>query len=283
MPFCLGSRLTANQPLAEYLKTAAGYFRAIELNADPKYLSPYFNFDANQKNAIRIYQKRYQFRLTLHAPFINCRLGAINPEERRLAQIKLIHSLQLASDLEIKLVTFHPSSMEPDAPEKLQENNRYEEESIAALLRDSRRLGVMLLIENMPALPHFHPATRDGSRFQELLWLFPDDPFGLTIDIGHALQAQVSLDSLLAMNRIRHFHFHENDRHTDSHLPITANLTWWRKLTGRLGKDFPDAVAILEMDQLADQLKTLQNLNCSSRRNRRVINLNLEELIGDKR
>jgi hypothetical protein len=36
------------------------------------------------------------------------------------------------------------------------------------------------------------------------------------------------------------------------------------------------------MDQLTDQLKTLQNLNCSSRRNRRVINLNLEDLLGDK-
>jgi sugar phosphate isomerase/epimerase len=282
MPICLGSRLTATQPLAEYLKTVAGYFRAIELNADPKYLSPYFSFDANQKNAIRIYRKRFQFRLTMHAPFIDCRLGALNPEERRIAQIKLVHALQLASDLEIELVTFHPSTMEADAPEKLQENNRYEEESIAALLREAQRLGVVLLIENMPDLPHFHPATRDGSRFQELLWLFPDEPFGVTVDIGHALQARVPLDSLLAMNRIRHFHFHENDRQSDSHLPITANLTWWRKLTVRLGKDFPNAVAVLEMEQLADQIKTWQNLNDSSRRNRRVINLNLEDLIGKK-
>jgi sugar phosphate isomerase/epimerase len=282
MSICLGSRLAANLPLAKYLTTAVGYFRAIELNADPKYLSPYFSFDANQKNAIRIYQKRYQFRLSLHAPFTDCRLGALNPEERRLAQIKLIHSLQLASDLEIRLITFHPSTLEPGAPEKLQENNRYEEESLSMLLQEAQKLGVSLLIENMPDLPVFHPATRDGSRFQELLWLFTDDAFGITIDIGHALQAKVSLDSLLAMQRIRHFHLHDNDRLSDSHLPITTNLTWWRKLTGRLEKDFPEATAILEMEQLADQLKSMQNLKYSTQRKRRNPHLNLEELIGEK-
>jgi sugar phosphate isomerase/epimerase len=257
MSIRLGSRFTARQPLAKYLSLAAHYFRAIELPADPQHLSPYFTYTAHQKSTLAIYQRHHQFQLTMHAPFVNCRLGALDPEERRLSRIKILASMQLAADLEIKWLTCHPCSLEPNAPERYAENWGYEAESLAYLLIAAQRLGVNLLLENMPSGPLFHHSTCDGSRLQELLWLFPEPQFGLTIDLGHALQAKVKIDSLLKLERIRHFHLHENDRQTDAHLAITANLVWWHKMLNRLTKKFPDAVAILEMDQLSDQLTSL--------------------------
>ena len=102
--------------------------------------------------------------------------------------------------------------------------------------------------------------TTDGSRFQELLWLFPEPEFGLTIDIGHALQAGIPPEGLLKMDRIRHFHLHENDRTIDNHQPITTHLEWWEKLFKTLTKKFPDAYGILEMSQFTDQIASLKEL-----------------------
>ncbi|HEY8462997.1 MAG TPA: sugar phosphate isomerase/epimerase family protein [Bacillota bacterium] len=281
MPICLGSRLTANLPLAQYLKTATGYFQAIELPTDPKHLSPWFTYTVSQKQTIRVYQKLFQLRLTMHAPFVDCRLGAINPEERRLALIKMIATMQLAAELEIELITFHPCSLEPDPTTRYAENCSYEEDSIASLLKEAKRLGVCLLIENMPQLPAYHSSTWDCSRFHKLLWLFPEPQFGITLDIGHALQANISLDSLLRMERVRHFHFHDNNRCLDSHLPLTVNLTWWSKLLAKLAQDFSGAAVILEMEQLADQLQSIRALKEPAPPKRRRLqfrNANLEEL-----
>jgi sugar phosphate isomerase/epimerase len=260
MSLCLGSRFTARQPLAQYLSIAAHHFRAIELPADPKHLSPYFTYTAHHKHTLSIYQKRYQFQLTMHAPFIGCRLGALDPEERQLSLIKMLATMQLAADLELKWLTFHPCSLEPNAPERYAENCCYEEDSLTCLLKEAQRLGVNLLLENMPRLPLFHPSTCDGSRQQELLWLFPESQFGLTVDLGHALQAKVKIESLLKLERVRHFHLHKNDRQSDAHLPITTNLVWWHKILNRLTTEFPDATAILEMDRLSDQLTSLHCL-----------------------
>jgi sugar phosphate isomerase/epimerase len=256
----LGSRLTTKQPPAEYLTNAARHFQVIELPTEPRQLSPYFSYTTSQKKTLQIYKKRYQFQLTMHAPFIDLHLGSPEPEKRRLSLIKMLTTMQLAADLEIKWLTFHPCPLEPNIPERYAENCCYEEDSLASLLPAAQRLGVNLLLKNMPPGPNFHPSTRDGSRMLELLWLFPEPHFGLTIDLGHALQAKVEIDSLLDLERVRHFHLHENDRQYDNHLPITANLVRWRQILTRLDKEFPDASAILDMDQLADQLCSLQNL-----------------------
>jgi sugar phosphate isomerase/epimerase len=261
MAFNLGSRLVGNRPLTDYLKEAVLYFKAIELQADPRYLSPNFSFTGPEKRAIRIYQERYRFILTIHAPFVNIRLGALDPEERSLATNKILNSMHIASELGIKLVTFHPCTLEPGASHHYPENCRLEEESIAVLLKEAKKLGVNLLVENMPAEPVFHPGTGDGSRFQELLWLFPEEEFGLTVDIGHALQAGVPIESLLKMERVHHFHLHENDRCLDRHQPITENLDWWDKLLKQLAKKFQDAVGILEMNLLEEQIVSVNNLN----------------------
>jgi len=254
MAFELGSRLDANLPLAEYLKTAAGLFSTLELHSDPGCLSPFLTYNHAQRKTIRIYQERFQFRLTMHAPFRECRLGALDEEIRAISLKKILNAMHLASELQIKLITFHPTSLEPDSPDRYREVAKREEEAIAALLKEAQKLAQVLLIENMPGDPRFHPSAADGVRLQELLWLFPETEFGLTIDIGYALQARVAIDAFLKMERVRHFHLHENDRLRDCHLPINTNLRWWSGLIKKLAANFPEATAILEMNSLDEQL-----------------------------
>lgn len=261
MAFCLGSRITANRPLTDYLRTAVLHFKVIELQADPHYFSPNYTLTVNEKNIIRIYQERYGFQLTMHAPFKNIRLGASDFEERQLAINIFLNTIRIAAEFNIRLITFHPCTIEPNQPEAYQENCLLEEGSLAILLNEAKKHNIALLMENMPLAAEYHPKTCDGTRFQELLWLFDGPEFGLTIDLGHALQAQVPLESLLKMERIRHFHFHENDRRLDLHQPIKTNLDWWEKVLKPLTKNYPQAAAILEMDFLEDQIESSNNLN----------------------
>jgi sugar phosphate isomerase/epimerase len=261
MAFCLGSRIIANRPLTDYLKKAVLYFNVIELQADPRYFSPNYTLTVNEKKIIRIYQERYGFQLTMHAPFEHIRLGAIDFDERQLAINIFLNTIRTAADLNINLITFHPCAIEPDKPGIYHENCLLEEGSLSILLTEAKKLGITLLMENMPSTPGFHPKTCDGSRFQELLWLFTGPEFGLTIDIGHALQAKVPLESLLKMDRIRQFHFHENEHRLDRHSPFKSNLDWWEKTVKTIAKKFPHSAAILEMSSLEDQIESLHQIN----------------------
>lgn len=261
MAFCLGSRIVSNRPLSAYLQEAVHYFKAIELHTDPRCLSPHFAFTAPEKQTIRIYQERFRFNLTMHAPFVKLRLGAFDREERMVAINIFLNAMRLAADLEIKLITFHPSALEPNAPDQYSETRLYEEGSLGMLLQEAKKLGVILLMENMPRDPKFHPSACDGSRFQELLWLFQEPEFGLTVDIGHALQSGIKPEAFLKMDRVKHFHFHDNDRVADLHQSVAANQDWWKKMLKIISKKFPDAIGILEMKQLEDQIESLNILS----------------------
>ncbi len=262
MAFRLGSQMVSNVPLADYLRETVQYFPVIELQSDPKFFSANFGFTANERSALRIYQDRFHFQLTMHAPYSNINLGAINPEERQVGIHIFTNTIRISADLGIKLITFHPTPLLPGMTSKqYREACLLEEDSISQLLKDARKLGVALLIENMPALSKYPPCTRDGARFQELLWLFQEPEFGLTVDIGHALQAGIATEALLKMERIRHFHIHDNNRIDDLHQPILQDLAWWGKLVKSLVKKFPDAVAILEINSLKDQLDSYKNLS----------------------
>lgn len=277
MAFCLGSRIVNNRPLSAYLQEAVHYFKAIELHTDPSCLSPHFAFTAPEKKTIRIYQERFKFRLTMHAPFVNLRLGALEREERMVAINIFLNVMRLANDLEIQLITFHPCPFESNFPEQYSEIRLYEEGSLGMLLQEAKKLGVTLLMENMPRDQRFHPSTCDGSRFQELLWLFPDPEFGLTVDIGHALQAGIAPEAFLKMDRVKHFHLHDNDRNADLHQSLSANQDWWKKLLRNIAKKFPDAIGVLEMNRLEEQVESLNILSGS--RSKRSILLHKHEPI----
>lgn len=261
MAFCLGSRLVSNLPLTDYLREAVQHFTVLELQADPKYFSINFSFTENERKALRIYQDRFHFQLTMHAPFVNMHLGSLQLEERQLSLNIFLNTMHISADLGIQLITFHPNPIKPEmTEEQYHESCLFEEGSLSILLKEAQKLGLTLLIENMPNTPEYHPGTRDGSRFQELLWLFPGPEFGLTFDIGHALQAGVAVEAFLKMERLRHFHVHDNDRVNDAHLPIQNNLEWWGKLLKGLVKKFPEAVGILELASMKEQIESLNNL-----------------------
>ncbi len=268
MSFIFGSRLVTNQSLIDYLKFVAPRFKAIELPTDQRLLNANFGFTSPEQQLIKNYQKRYHFKLTIHAPLFNLRLGALDSEIRNTSVAMLKQTIKDAAALNAQVVTFHPCILEPGQPEKYPENCAYEAENIANLLQLATSYGIKLAIENMPRVPEFHPHASDGTRLKELFALFPE--LGMTLDVGHALQAKVELDELLKLKQICHFHLHENDRISDRHFAIETNLPWWQELASQLATNFPNAIGIFEMSELEEQLTSYQNLADSLNRAKRA-------------
>jgi sugar phosphate isomerase/epimerase len=116
--------------------------------------------------------------------------------------------------------------------------------SLQELLPDARRLGVGLMIENLPG--DFNSAPQLG----ELLDPLPE--IGMHLDIGHAnlLVPHNTTEEILTAygTRLRHVHLHDNKGgHDDLHLPLGAGTVDLRNTIGALKHCGYDGTITLEV------------------------------------
>ncbi len=116
--------------------------------------------------------------------------------------------------------------------------------TIRELLPDARRLGVTLMIENLPG-DYNTPA-----QLSELLDPLPE--LGLHLDIGHAnlrVPHNTTEDILAAYgSRLKHVHLHDNrGGHEDLHLPLGAGNVDVRAAVRALKKCGYDGTITLEV------------------------------------
>jgi sugar phosphate isomerase/epimerase len=116
--------------------------------------------------------------------------------------------------------------------------------TIHELLPDARRLGVGLMIENLPG--DYNSAPQLG----ELLDPIPE--LGLHLDIGHAnLQVphNTTEEILVAYGtRLRHVHLHDNrGGHADLHLPLGSGTVDLKEAVRALKKCGYDGTITLEV------------------------------------
>jgi sugar phosphate isomerase/epimerase len=116
--------------------------------------------------------------------------------------------------------------------------------SLHALLSDAERLGVGLMVENLPG--EFNNAGQLG----ELLDAIPE--LGLHLDIGHAnLQTEQNTTVEILRrygDRLRHVHLHDNKGgHADLHLPLGAGTLDLRTNLGALRASGFDGTITLEV------------------------------------
>ncbi len=117
-------------------------------------------------------------------------------------------------------------------------------QTIRDLLPDARRLGVGLMIENLPG--DYNSAPQLG----ELLDPLPE--LGLHLDIGHAnlLVPHNTTEEILTAygSRLRHVHLHDNKGgHADLHLPLGAGTVDVRSAIAALKKCGYDDTITLEV------------------------------------
>ena len=163
---------------------------------------------------IRTALKTYGLQVVGHTAFY-LPLASVFEEVRQGAVAELRRCLRVFSAIGASWMNIHPDRYAPmhDRSFVIKRNLQ----SIEELLPDSQRLGVGLMIENLPG--DFNSA----SQLAELLKPLPE--LGLHLDIGHAnlrTPYNTTEEILTAFaQRLRHVHLHDNKGGSaDLHLPL---------------------------------------------------------------
>jgi sugar phosphate isomerase/epimerase len=169
-------------------------------------------------------------------------MGSAFEEVRRACVCELRRCLEAFSIVGARWMNLHPDRHAP-----MHDRRFYIEQNIRTfqeLLPDARRLGVGLMIENLPG--DYNTAPQLG----ELLDPLPE--LGLHLDIGHAnLSVPYNqTESILTSygTRLRHVHLHDNrGGNADLHLPLGAGDVNVRAAIGALKRCGYDDTITLEV------------------------------------
>ncbi len=191
--------------------------------------------------AIRQALEKHDMKVVGHTAYY-LPMGSAIEDVRRASVCELRRCLEAFSIIGARWMNLHPDRHAPmhDRRFFIQENIR----TIQELLPDSRRLGVGLMIENLPG--DYNSAPQLG----ELLDPIPE--LGLHLDIGHAnLQVPYNTTEEILMaygTRLRHVHLHDNKGgHADLHLPLGAGTVDVRRAIQALRRCGYDDTITLEV------------------------------------
>jgi sugar phosphate isomerase/epimerase len=192
-------------------------------------------------HAVRELLERHAMQVVGHTAYY-LPMGSAFEEVRRACVCELRRCLEVFSMVGARWMNLHPDRHTP-----MHERRFYIEQNIRTfeeLLPDARRLGVGLMIENLPG--DYNNAPQLG----ELLDAVPE--LGLHLDIGHAnlmVERNTTGEILAAYGkRLRHVHLHDNrGGHADLHLPLGAGSVDIRKEICALKRCGYDGTITLEV------------------------------------
>ncbi len=207
---------TMNHPGRDLLKEIAWIgsmgFEFIDLTLEP----PLASASRINVQAVRTALADNHLAVVGHTAYY---LPLCNPFEsiRRAAVEELNLCLETFAALGADWMNIHPDRQAPLHDRKFIIDRNLQ--TIRDLLPAARRLGVGLMIENLPG------SFNTARQLSELLDAIPE--LGLHLDIGHAnlLVDSNTTDELLAVysRRLRHVHLHDNKGgNADLHLPLGA-------------------------------------------------------------
>ncbi len=168
--------------------------------------------------------------LTVHLPFMDLSLAALDPWIRKISLQRLELGLERASIFSPVLCVFH-SGYHPDYHRELAETWRkiFMQESLPKILAIAKELGLKLALENTfePSADFLLPVFQAFS--QELGWCF---------DAGHARVFSIA-NEFFWLQTLKDYlweiHCHDNLGKFDDHLPL-----------GKGSINFPEIFAILK-------------------------------------
>ena len=197
-------------------------------------------------HAIREALEKHRMKVVGHTAYY-LPMGSAFEEVRHASVCELRRCLEVFSIVGARWMNLHPDRHAPmhDRRFYIEQNIRTFEE----LLPDARRLGVGLMIENLPGT--YNSAPQLG----ELLDPLPE--LGLHLDIGHAnLEVPYNMTEPILTaygTRLRHVHLHDNrGGNADLHLPLGAGNIDVRKEIGalkRCGYDGPITLEVFTPDR----------------------------------
>ena len=199
--------------------------------------------------------KKHNLKCTVHAPFIDLSLGAIDSLVRKATVKRLKRAIDIASVLEAKSMVFH-TGFEPKhyfEQESAWLKNSYS--SLEALLNHAKKYDLKLNLENVyEYTPQIHEA---------IFSKFPKDQLGLCLDLGHQnVFAKSDMSQWLKSigSRIGQLHLHDNRGKWDDHLAIGSGKVDFHSIFQFLEKKKITPLLTIEAHKKEDVIPSLKGL-----------------------
>lgn len=201
----------------------------------------------------------FNVEYSIHAPFADINIAAIDNKMRRFIQKRLEKSLDYAHQLDCKLWVFHPghhSAISSFYPGMDWHANM---QSIKTLLHISREYNVKIGMENIPEIfPTLLGNVDDFSRFYEEL----GEDLGMVLDVGHAnVKGRMKAFMDKFGDKIVHMHVSDNDGTQDAHLGVGKGTVDWQDFARSVRRiQFTGMVIIESIEDIKQSLENLTRL-----------------------
>jgi len=199
----------------------------------------------------------------VHMPAMIIALGDLDTTVRHNSIEEVRRAIALAKQINAALITIHPTPCRDSEQGSLAQRERLQRDALNEICADAEGQGVVVAIENMPPRNVYAPAY---SSFEGLFVLLEEiGTLGVTLDVGHANMAGVSLCAVVPRlgRRLCHIHIHDNDGSADQHLPVGRGTVDWHGLiqslslsgyAGLLEMEFQGEAALLTSKRYLERL-----------------------------
>ena len=194
----------------------------------------------------------FNLEYTIHAPFMDVNIAALGSKSRANSIEQIKDSIDLANQIDAKVVVVHPGLIPFLAREMPEEVYKVSDNSIKEIGDYSQDSGVNTTIENMPAFETM--IYQDMNRLNETLVEFD---MGMTFDIGHAHHSGISPDEMY-FDSIKHIHAHDNMGDEDSHLALGEGNIQLKDIITTFENKKYDGIYMIEVNNKDSIKKSLE-------------------------
>ncbi|MFW9922354.1 MAG: sugar phosphate isomerase/epimerase family protein [Candidatus Thorarchaeota archaeon] len=204
--------------------------------------------------------------ITIHATFSDINIASINDNVRNFAVNEIKKCLDLALELEAKIVTFHPGDFGAVGVSYPLQASEMNFSSVSQLEKYARSLDIKIGYENMPQLMKNQLIDSfDIIKIKEIVQQFNSCFLGITWDVGHSHTKEFSLkESFSAFKeKLLHIHIHDNDgpmnSWSDTHLELGKGTIDWKEFF-KLTKNI-DVTSVFELNSWEKIDNSLEYIN----------------------
>ena len=198
----------------------------------------------------------YDIKTSIHAPLSDVNIASLNESIRKASVEEVKNSIDLASKINSEVVVAHPGHMAFLArkfPEKIRESSLT---SLKECSKFAEERGINLCVENMPDMEGM--TCKDLAELNDLV---QEIGVSMTVDVGHAYNAGISVDEILKYDNIGHFHLSDNDGSFDNHNAVGSKDIDFKSLFEGLNKKKFDGVLVVEVTNKDEILESLDYIN----------------------
>ncbi len=186
------------------------------------------------KKAIRDIVESFNFKYSVHAPYIDINLASMNSALRKASEKTILKSIEFATDIGAKLVVSHVGRLSRDYPEEMVTQSL---KNVIRCLRNlanaSKNHGIIFTIEN----DHKSDDQILAGNPEQLMFLIEKTGSKITLDVGHAntlARIETFLDTLA--EHTVNVHLHDNNGEQDAHLSLGKGKINFSAVLESLGK-----------------------------------------------